>query len=107
MSGDASMKTTISILALGLGFAMTGLVSAARADDKAAAQGNIRAHVCESGEDKRVVEIRDRAGGGCTVVYTRDGKPKDVGGAAHSTEVCDQILEKIIKNLETAKYQCS
>ncbi len=66
-----------------------------------------KAHICESGEDRRIIEIKPRDGGGCRVMYTRDGNAKEVGSAAYQKDVCDQISEKIIKRLQDSQFQCT
>lgn len=80
----------------------TLLAPYALAQDKPAGKGVS----CKSGSDERRVEIQPREGGGCKVMYTRAAETKEIGQAAHQTEVCDHIQEKVIKKLEASGYKC-
>jgi hypothetical protein len=65
-----------------------------------------KAMTCKSGEDQRKLEIQSREGGGCKVAYTSGGATKTVGEAEHELEFCDKLVEKIVKKLEAAGFEC-
>ena len=69
-----------------------------------AANGNVTS--CESGKDKRTLELKE-VDGGCSLNYTKAGSTKEVGKANHGKAVCEKAADKILNNLKKAGFKCS
>ena len=60
--------------------------------------------MCKLGGTVRTVRI-DKDANGCKVIYTKEGKDKQVG-EAKGFESCRKIAENIHSNLTTAHWTC-
>ncbi len=62
---------------------------------------------CKSGEDVRLIKMELKEGGGCEVVYVKNGADHSVASAQHETERCASTVTKIKATLEGAGFQCN
>ena len=65
----------------------------------------VKKEVCESGKDKRLLEVLKKAPG-CELSYTKFGKSKTVSSGKYGTKHCEDSLDKITKKLEARKFKC-
>jgi len=60
---------------------------------------------CTRDKDERTIEINDKDGG-CETIYTKMGEAKSIATAAHGSQHCQDVSEKIQKNLANAGFTC-
>jgi hypothetical protein len=60
---------------------------------------------CTHNSDERMIEIKDKDGG-CETVYTKMGEANSIASSSHGNEHCQQVSEKIQKNLTSAGFTC-
>lgn len=61
---------------------------------------------CTQGQETRTVQVL-KNGSGCQLEYVRGGQSTFPANAKYGTNFCQQKMEQIKKNLETAGYNCS
>jgi hypothetical protein len=61
--------------------------------------------VCESGTDKRTLEVQKKSDG-CDLTYEKFGKEKTVASGKFGTKHCQTSLMKIIKKLTADNFSC-
>ncbi len=61
---------------------------------------------CVSGDDKRVIHVERKEGGGCEVHYTKFGQKEVVASATQDQNHCSQIRDRIRTNLTNAGFSC-
>jgi len=65
----------------------------------------IKKEICESGEDKRFLEVHKKPNG-CDLSYKKFGKEKVVATGKFGIKHCEDSLNKIAKKLEADKFDC-
>ena len=61
---------------------------------------------CKSGGDERLIEIVTR-GSGCAVEYTKQNEKSEIATAAHETQHCTNVMQKVKGKLEAAGFSCN
>jgi hypothetical protein len=77
-----------------------------KADEAAGSAAAAGTVTCKSGKDERTLSVAGTEGGGCEVKYTKFGQESTPGNSANGMEYCNQVSEKIQKNLIAAGYKC-
>mgnify|MGYP007132074564 CR=1 FL=1 len=65
------------------------------------------AMVCSKGAEKRTIENKSTASGGCEVVYTKGGAAQTVATAVKGNDHCGAVAGKIKGNLSAAGWSCN
>ena len=60
---------------------------------------------CKSGAETRLIEIVNK-GTGCAVEYTKQNEKSEIASAAHETQHCSAVLEKVKGKLQAAGFSC-
>lgn len=84
--------------------AAKGEKAAKRAADEAKGEVSGRAS-CKAGAETRLIEIVSR-GTGCAVEYTKQNEKSEIASAAHETQHCTAVLERVKGKLEAAGFSC-
>src|SRR5262249_49997696 len=61
---------------------------------------------CVSGKDERTL-VAQAKGMGCEVLYSKGGNPRSVASARRGMDHCNQIRERMKKNLESQGFRCN
>lgn len=84
----------------------TGSATTASAGSPAGLQPSGNKITCKTKDEARTITSREVAGGGCEVLYEKDGQSDVVTFAKAGTNHCDRVLERMRSNLTTSGFSC-
>ena len=61
---------------------------------------------CTYPGDDRVIENRFAEGGGCEVLYTKNGETKTIATAQNELDYCQEVYERVSTKLSGAGFTC-
>ncbi|MBN8536635.1 MAG: hypothetical protein J0M15_06250 [Deltaproteobacteria bacterium] len=61
---------------------------------------------CKSGSEVRTLEVKAGGQKACEVLYTKSGESKSIASAISDTAFCNNVTQKVSKNLQAAGYKC-
>lgn len=61
---------------------------------------------CKRDEEVRTIEIELIQPKGCKLWYAKHGKRTEIAASVKGKSHCEQVHQRIQKNLETAEYKC-
>jgi outer membrane lipoprotein-sorting protein len=74
----------------------------AKAKEAAAAAGDVK---CKNGTDERTLTV-SKTESGCELTYVKFGTSSVLASSANGSTHCEQVLERVKKNLEAASFSC-
>ncbi len=63
-------------------------------------------YTCTLNGDTRTISVLNNSTGGCTVEYTKFDNTQNVANAANDISYCENVVNKIKGNLESANFAC-
>lgn len=61
---------------------------------------------CSAGDNVRTLENSFSDGGGCEVLYTKNGETNAVASASNELDYCQEVVDRIAGKLEGAGFKC-
>lgn len=61
---------------------------------------------CKNGSDERELEVEELQPRGCKLHYKKWGQRQEIASSINGRKHCDEVAERVKKNLSDARFEC-